>query len=184
MIVNTISRHRIDLRDPKPDGISIEDIANSLSKICRFAGQSRYFYSVAEHSLLVSCAVKREHAKWALLHDAAEAYMGDVIRPVRELIASKELVELERRLLQAIAIRFDLPARIPGEVKRWDDEFLKYELIYLGLDPCRKVPPPDFPVKISCYSPDEAKRLFLRRFSDLWPGSYTLKDRRKLRSSS
>lgn len=73
----------------KPQDFVIEDIAHALSMICRFNGQSRVFYSVGEHSVLLAefCEQKNyepELSLWALMHDAAEAYLGDVIRPIKQ----------------------------------------------------------------------------------------------------
>src|SRR5438128_12538670 len=68
--------------DPRLDDICIEDIAHALSMLCRYGGQCQEFYSVAEHSVLMSYAVNPQHALWALLHDATESYMGDLIRPL------------------------------------------------------------------------------------------------------
>jgi len=72
--------------DPRPEEVNIEDIANALSKMCRFGGHSRQFYSVAEHSLWVSYRVPPWLALAGLLHDAHEAYVGDMIRPVKNSI--------------------------------------------------------------------------------------------------
>jgi hypothetical protein len=69
--------------DPRPEDIDPVDIAHALSLICRYGGHSSRFYSVAEHCVLMSHAVAPEHALWALLHDATEAYLGDMIRPLK-----------------------------------------------------------------------------------------------------
>lgn len=74
--------------DPHPDDVEIRDIAHGLSMVCRFAGHCRVFYSVAEHSVRVArlveaCGGTPEEALWGLLHDAAEAYLGDMVRPLK-----------------------------------------------------------------------------------------------------
>jgi len=75
--IQTYSGKRIDFENPDPDQIDIVDIAHGLSNLCRFSGQSKYFYSVAQHSFYVSLVCK-ENKLQALLHDATEAYMADV----------------------------------------------------------------------------------------------------------
>lgn len=72
--------------DPRPEEIRIGDIAHALSHVCRFAGHSRFFYSVAQHSVLASLAATPASALPALLHDAAEAYMGDIARPWKRFL--------------------------------------------------------------------------------------------------
>jgi 5'-deoxynucleotidase YfbR-like HD superfamily hydrolase len=76
------------LTDPDPDDVDLHDIAHALSNICRFGGHTRKFYSVAEHSLRVFKAMKEAGCGptlclWGLLHDAPEAYLGDVVRPLK-----------------------------------------------------------------------------------------------------
>src|SRR4051812_20612492 len=69
--------------DAQPEDVDPLDIAAALSMLCRYGGHVSRFYSVAEHCLLMSEAVAPEHALWALLHDATEAYMGDMVRPLK-----------------------------------------------------------------------------------------------------
>jgi hypothetical protein len=82
-----------DFLDPKPEMISIYDIAWGLSMICRFGGQSTSFYSVAQHSCLVSRLVPEEHQFAALMHDAVEAYVGDMVGPLKQLIPEYKVIE-------------------------------------------------------------------------------------------
>jgi 5'-nucleotidase len=83
-----------DFRAPKSSNFTIEDIAHGLANICRYAGQCRKFYSVAEHSILVSeVAVGFELE--ALLHDAAEAFMGDITRPLKQMLPEYKKIEDE-----------------------------------------------------------------------------------------
>lgn len=100
--------------DPDPALIDPEDIAHALGMLCRYGGHSTVFYSVAEHCVLMSWAVPAEHAAWALLHDATEAYMGDVIRPLKH--SMPEYRHAEARLSQCIADRFELPTLEPPVV--------------------------------------------------------------------
>jgi hypothetical protein len=121
-----LSGRRLDLLDPTPVDIEIEDIAHGLSFVARWNGQTRgdYAYSVAEHSLLVerlySRLTARPDPKWqlaALLHDAPEYVIGDMISPVKASVGTG-YSELENRLSTAVHLRFGLPAALPLTVKR------------------------------------------------------------------
>lgn len=111
--------------DPRPEEVHGADIARALSKQCRFNGHCREFYSVAQHSYLVSCHVTQENALWGLLHDASEAYLGDIPSPIKKNLPG--VAEIEERLLMAVAERFDLPWPMPDEVKRIDAAILADE---------------------------------------------------------
>jgi len=121
-----LSGRRLDLLDPTPVDIEIEDIARGLSFVARWNGQTLgdYAYSVAEHSLLVERLYSRLNpkapAKWqlaALLHDAPEYVIGDMISPVKAAVGPG-YEDLDQRLTAAIHIRFGLPAAIPAAVKK------------------------------------------------------------------
>jgi len=121
-----LSGRRLDLLDPTPVDIEIEDIAHGLSFVARWNGQTRgdFAYSVAEHSLLVERLYARlnarNDAKWqlaALLHDAPEYVIGDMISPVKASVGPG-YTELENRLSAAVHIRFGLPATLPDTVKK------------------------------------------------------------------
>ncbi|MBW6416224.1 HD family hydrolase [Celeribacter sp. PS-C1] len=121
-----LSGRRLDLLDPTPMDIEIEDIAHGLAFVARWNGQTSgdYAYSVAEHSILVEEIFRRlypsEPIKWqlaALLHDAPEYVIGDMISPVKAAIGP-DYGELDDRLTAAIHIRFGLPAKIPVTIKK------------------------------------------------------------------
>ncbi|MEL7082161.1 MAG: HD family hydrolase [Pseudomonadota bacterium] len=121
-----LSGRRLDLLDPTPMDIEIEDIAHGLAFVARWNGQTEgdYAYSVAEHSLLVETLFNRlapsEPPKWrlaALLHDAPEYVIGDMISPVKAAVGPG-YGELDERLASAIHLRFGLPARVPQTIKR------------------------------------------------------------------
>lgn len=121
-----LSGRRLDLLDPTPVDIEIEDIAHGLAFVARWNGQTKgdYAYSVAEHSLLVTEIFARQHPKapikWqlaALLHDAPEYVIGDMISPVKAAVGPG-YGALDDRLTAAIHLRFGLPAQIPVTVKR------------------------------------------------------------------
>lgn len=120
-----LSGRRLDLLDPTPVDIEIEDIAHGLAFVARWNGQTHgdYAYSVAEHSLLVETLFTRLNpaapVKWqlaALLHDAPEYVIGDMISPVKAAVGP-DYGALDERLTAAIHIRFGLPAAIPKTVK-------------------------------------------------------------------
>ncbi len=121
-----LSGRRLDLLDPTPVDIEIEDIAHGLAFVARWNGQTRgdYAYSVAEHSLLVETLFGRiapgAPVKWrlaALLHDAPEYVIGDLISPVKAAVGPG-YGELDQRLTAAIHMRFGLPAALPATIKR------------------------------------------------------------------
>ncbi|EEB86016.1 HD domain-containing protein [Roseobacter sp. GAI101] len=121
-----LSGRRLDLLDPTPVDIEIEDIAHGLAFVARWNGQTHgdFAYSVAEHSLLVETLFTRLNpkapAKWqlaALLHDAPEYVIGDMISPVKAAVGPSYGV-LDDRLTAAIHIRFGLPAAIPKTIKQ------------------------------------------------------------------
>ena len=121
-----LSGRRLDLLDPTPVDIEIEDIAHGLAFVARWNGQTMgdWPYSVAEHSLLVeeiyTRMTPRPEPRWqlaALLHDAPEYVIGDMISPVKAAVGP-EYGALDDRLCAAIHIRFGLPARLPAPVKK------------------------------------------------------------------
>ena len=114
----TNSGKHFDFADPQPDQIDILDIAQGLANECRYAGQCRTFYSVAQHSFLASQIVSHRNALEALLHDAAEAYCKDIPRPLKYMLPDYQ--EIEARVEGAIRERFKLPAQMTPEVKRAD----------------------------------------------------------------
>ena len=120
-----LSGRRLDLLDPTPVDIEIEDIAHGLAFVARWNGQTRgdFPYSVAEHSLLVekifSDMNKSTPAKWqlaALLHDAPEYVIGDVIGPVKASVGAGYAM-LDQKLTAAIHLRFGLPTQLPPTIK-------------------------------------------------------------------
>lgn len=121
-----LSGRRLDLLDPTPMDIEIEDIAHGLAFVARWNGQTKgdFAYSVAEHSLLVTEIFQRQQPnapiKWqlaALLHDAPEYVIGDMISPVKAAVGPG-YGALDDRLTAAIHLRFGLPAQIPVAVKK------------------------------------------------------------------
>jgi hypothetical protein len=113
-----------DFLDPHGSDFGIDDIAHGLAHVCRYAGQCRAFYSVAEHSMLVADTVS-EFAYEALLHDAAEAFIGDVTRPFKQLLPDYK--RIEATIEDAMIKRFGIDRRSKDHVKHADLRVLAAE---------------------------------------------------------
>lgn len=157
-----LSGRRLDLLDPTPMDIEVEDIAHGLAFVARWNGQTigDYAYSVAEHSLLVERIYTLQNpktpAKWqlaALLHDAPEYVIGDMISPVKAAVGPS-YSELDARLTAAIHIRFGLPAVLPKTVKA---AIKRADKVSAWLEA----------VKIAGFQEAEANKLFGRPASDV-----------------
>lgn len=108
--IQTASGYYIDLTKPELGHYSLWDIGHALSNLCRFNGHCRRFYSVAQHSVLVSRCVPTELALDALFHDAAEAYIGDMSSPLKSLMPEYRAIEakVEKALRHALGLNLDL----------------------------------------------------------------------------
>lgn len=165
----TASGRHFDLIDPQPDQIHILDIAQALANEARYNGHTRYFYSVAQHSVLASTITTGQHAKEALLHDAAEAYLKDIPSPLKGLLPDYRAIEA--RVDAVIRPTFGLPARHSEQVKRADLILLATER--RDLMPRDSTPWPildgvePLPRKITTVSPNVAQARFIRRWVEL-----------------
>ncbi len=160
-----LSGRRLDLLDPAPLDIEIEDIAHGLAFVARWNGQTRgeFAYSVAEHSLLVEEIFGRLNpaapVRWrlaALLHDAPEYVIGDMISPVKSAVGPG-YGALDQRLTAAVHLRFGLPAEIPAQIKKL---IKRADRISAWLEA----------TEIAGFSPAEADRLFGKTDSKLTKG--------------
>lgn len=126
-IFDTATGNKISLKAPTSEMIDIKDIAGALSKICRFGGHISTFCSVAQHSVLVATLAPDHLKKAALLHDAAEAYLGDVIKPLKNILGFV-YEELENQFNYAIsaALNVDL-VHSYQQVKPYDLKALELE---------------------------------------------------------
>jgi hypothetical protein len=153
--------------DPRPDEVFIEDIAHALSCICRYNGHCDHFYSVAEHSFHVSRVVPPKLALLGLMHDATEAYVGDVIRPLKPML--KGYKAIEDNVWQVIAERFGLPSKLPDTIKIADNAVLLAEKAQISKPEAAPwcIPGEPADVRIMCAQPWAAEDMFLRRFWEL-----------------
>jgi len=118
-----LSGRRLDLLDPSPLDVEIEDIAHGIARVARWNGQTEgaHIFSVAQHSLLVEtiahqrAPLSRRHRRAVLLHDAAEYVIGDMISPFKAIIGMS-YKSVEARLLAAIHLRFGLPVALPKDL--------------------------------------------------------------------
>lgn len=159
---------RFDLFEPDVDMIDPRDIAHSLAHLCRFNGHTREFYSVAQHSCLVADLVPTEHKLAALLHDATEAYLGDMTRPLKEWMPYYRGFEdvIWGRVCERFGLEIDLPASVrqadlialaterrdlmPSDPAIWD--------CLVGVEPA--------PERIRPWAPTEARLTYHQRLMD------------------
>ena len=172
--IETFHGRRVDPVAPDPSQIAIDDIAHALARQCRFTGHVRDFLSVAQHSVHVSELVPPEHALAALLHDASEAYLSDLARPVKVQPAFKRVYGLaEERLMRTIAGVFGLAWPFPDAVKLADDAVLRAEardLLPHSGGWWREGTGAPAPFAIVAWAPEEAEWRFLARFNQLTGG--------------
>lgn len=166
--IRTFTSKKFYHNDPKSKDICIEDIAHSLSLLCRFAGHVKEFYSVGQHSLLVSELCPPEDALWGLMHDASEAYCVDIPRPLKHSLGMEAYRHIEHNVMKAIAKKFRLAKEEPLSVKQADAILLVTEqrdLMLGGKMSDRGVNPLSY--KIHPLPSKEVEYLFLKRFKEL-----------------
>lgn len=181
-----LSGRRLDLLDPSPLDIEIEDIAHGLARVARWNGQTAgtHAFSVAQHSLLVEDIARRlnpsltlREARAVLLHDAAEYVIGDMISPFKAIIGGA-YKDVEVRLLSAIYVRFGLPATPDPTLKKLTkaaDSVAAYfeatELAGFTTDEGAKLfgAPKGFPARLGLtgWPTHEAQHRFLERFREV-----------------
>ena len=153
--------------DPSPEDILIEDIAHALANQCRWTGHVRRFFSVAEHSMNVAKLVPQELKLTALLHDASEAYLADLARPIKKAAGLGEVyLEVEERLEAAIAARFGIDPTPLGHkaVKTADEQALWAEAKKLLPKLGEQMPEPPRGIVIRCLTPEAAEADFIAAF--------------------
>jgi len=165
-VMQTHSGKLIDLLLFKPEDVRLIDISHALSQIVRFTGHIKTPYSVAQHSVMVSRICPEEDALWGLMHDASEAYLGDVARPLKVLLP--QYVTMERMVQRIIGKAFHLPWPMPESVKVADNRALMAEkkaLMAVDHDWGIEAEPVPYPITPLHWT--EAKTLFEERFKEL-----------------
>jgi uncharacterized protein len=173
--LQTVSGRWVNPFDPDPEQLDAGDIARALANLCRFGGHSRSFYSVAQHSVIVSRLVEArtgdaEDAFAALMHDATEAYLGDMPHPLKHRSPLGTAYKAaEDHLEQALRNRFNIKPDVP-EIKRVDKALLAAERRAFSAErwhwpELEGVEPLD--VELAAWPPDEAVRAFAERYAEL-----------------
>lgn len=165
--IQTYTGGKFDFNDLENSDIRIEDIAHALSMICRYSGHCLKFHSVAEHSVFVSKHVPPEFALEGLLHDATEAYINDMVSPLKPLFP--EFKKLESKIWDQICRTFWLTPGIKSPEVKWADN------LALGTEVAQNMikgpewswVPPKCDEELKFLSPPAAEMLFLDRYEEL-----------------
>jgi hypothetical protein len=173
--IQTYTGKQFHFLDPRPDEICIEDIAHALANTCRYGGHTARFYSVAEHSVYVSCYALPDHALYALLHDAAEAYLGDTPSPLKYY--ANQLAHLERKIAAVIyrALNVPTPPEAVSAVHILDQRIVGNERAALMAPPPAAWHPTGEPLdrlRIEGLPPIIAQQYFLAAFHALTHDRY------------
>jgi len=156
--IRTRSGIYMNVFDPTPKMICIEDIAHALSNQCRFAGHLPVFYSVAQHCVVMANKMHQSHKLAALLHDASEAYLLDIPSPIKKRLSNYK--EIENGLMILIAEKFGFIYPLHEKVKEVDNYMLQWEWSTLMLAK-------DIFPDIDCWTPEEASRAFMIMYNSL-----------------
>lgn len=170
--IETFTGSRFYFLKPEPKDVHIEDIAHALSNNCRYTGHVREFYSVAEHSVIVSLLVEPANALAGLLHDSSEAYLTDVASPIKPHLSNYR--DMENVIMKVIAEKYGFEWPLNDDVKDADAVQLKTEAKHLmtsqGKDWAQLYPTKrEFGKVPRCLPPAIAEQLFLKRFYELQP---------------
>jgi hypothetical protein len=176
--IQTFSGGKFHPLHPSAEEVNIRDIAHALANQCRFAGHVRDFYSIAQHSVLVSWNCPKEFALWGLLHDAAEAYICDLPRPIKYDPEMAIYKVIEKRIEAVIIEHFGLaPTVEPPEIKATDRRLLYTErrdllppLPWDSDDWGMGLEGQPFEWRITSWEPKQAERIFMARYEELTNG--------------
>lgn len=161
-IISLIGNRSIDLLNPKPEDIFIEDIACALSKLCRFNGHILEFYCVAQHSCICVDLARKAGIEdktlllSILLHDASEAYCGDVIKPLKNIIGKKYEI-IESRITRAIDKKFKT------KIIKEHDTIKLFDVVSYNLEKRLKKEK----IAIKCLSHKKSYNKFMKYFGEL-----------------
>ena len=168
-IVRTYTGKNLDLLNPDPKEIDIKDIAHHLAKLDRYNGAGHYTFSVGHHSLLVSDALPKEYKLHGLLHDATEAYLGDVVSPLKQLLP--EYRKIEQGVMNAICTKFEITFPRPCIIKKADMSVMAAEMNQVvkwpDLPQKQGLPEPPKGMVIEPMNWQKVKKVFLERFKEL-----------------
>ncbi|MFV0376885.1 MAG: hypothetical protein ACK5JD_06225 [Mangrovibacterium sp.] len=162
--MTTFSGIQLDLMNPLRSMIELDDIATGLANKGHFSGQTPYYFSIAQHCILVcdefclqNPTAPDELKLLALLHDASEAYIGDMIKPLK--VFMPDFVSIENRLMKVIAYRYDLPYGLLGMIKPYDlyVQNLEYNAFYRG-------------GQLGYMDAEQSRRVFVDRFKEYYHG--------------
>lgn len=170
--ISTVSGGSFDVLNPCAEDVNLEDIAHALAMNCRYNGHTNQFYSVAEHSVIMSQQGDPEHALALLIHDAAEAYLTDIPRPVKEMFPAFSTHEMG--VLMVILEALELPSI---DVNGWA-AIAEADLRMLATERPQLLPKvtdswpclhgvTGYDVKLPCWNPEKAKAEFLKRYCEL-----------------
>jgi uncharacterized protein len=167
--IQTFTGKRFAPLNPVIESIDIEDIAHSLSMQCRFSGHTKFHYSVAYHSILVSEFCDSKDALAGLLHDASEAYLVDIPKPLKEAPEFSAYKRIENKMQSKIFEKYGLDYE-PDSVKQADRRMLATEAGQLlnTLHPTWMMKADPYPVVLLELSPSKVKSMFLDRFNKLF----------------
>ena len=175
--IGTYTGRRFHPFAPRVEDVALEDIAHSLAHQCRYNGHCRVFYSVAEHSIHLAGQMPDPLALLGLMHDAGEAYVSDIVRPIKPYLAihsgpeRNSFKRIEKDILRVIAYRFDLPWPVPAAIEAADLRMLATERLRLfddrmpawediaGVEP--------YPIGLPCWEPEDVAWRFHKRFAEL-----------------
>ncbi len=171
--IETFTGKQFWFLDPKPEMIDIIDIAHALAHTCRYGGHASRFYSVAEHCVIMSRFMEganfaNDACFAALMHDAAEAYLGDIPAPIKDQLP--QFKELEEVVETAIARKFKLRQPLHPIIKEYDMRILKDEKRQvMGNVPWGEQMENVWPlgVELYCWAPEMAKKRFLQQFEHI-----------------
>lgn len=156
--IRTRSGKYVNVFDPKPEMFCIEDIAHALSHMPRFSGHLIDFYTVGQHSVECSKRVAPQFRYDALMHEASEAFLLDMAKPIKDGLPDYQ--RTEDNLMRVLAEVFGFTYPLPAEVKAVDKEMLELEWhqFMLGNNPIRPLP---------CYSPQKTRQVFMDVYNKL-----------------